>query len=127
MADQVASYGARFDACARTPGKPLDGRGKPRPMPARAATLLLLLFALEAAAIELPGPSDRWLEAVERQPDSPRAWLAPGVTYLHSDDDPAPGIAVAQRAALLDPANERTPRVLGRLRDAGKLRDDMAG
>ncbi len=42
--------------------------------------------------------------------------LGHGVTYLHGDDDPAPGIADLQRAVDLAPDNELAQSTLGLLR-----------
>jgi len=61
--------------------------------------------------------------AVELQPDSLRAWQGLAVTYLHVEDDLAPGMAAAQRAIALAPANELTTRVLGLLRERQHVRD----
>lgn len=55
-------------------------------------------------------------KAVELRPDSLAALLGHGVTYLHGDDDPAPGIADLERAVDLAPDNEIARSTLGLLR-----------
>jgi cytochrome c-type biogenesis protein CcmH/NrfG len=62
-------------------------------------------------------------KATELRPDSQHAWLALGITYLHGDDDPAPGMAAAKRAIALAPADALASRTLQLLRERQHVRD----
>lgn len=54
-------------------------------------------------------------KAARLDPDSPRAWMGLGATYVTTADHPAPGIAALENARRLDPMNESIPLLLAEL------------
>jgi tetratricopeptide (TPR) repeat protein len=75
----------------------------------------------------LPEAREHYQRAIELAPGIPEGHAMLGMTYLLTDEDPAPGIALIERARELLPGDVSTLLPLARLyRRAGRLEDARA-